>query len=119
MNLRQLGIFLVLIGLSGLGVGLFHNSPNELERLTKKNAEEHEQRYGDLLKLQQLVWLQEDAEGRRRSPSRISEPDNSMINDWIELRSKRERTMYGGFGVGGVLLLIGLICMASHKSVSP
>lgn len=109
----------MVLGLIGLGVGLYNYSPDNLERMTKKFAEEQGQRELDMLRLQQAIWLQEDIEGRRRSPANLPEHDTSMMDDWLSRRAARERLMYGGFGVGGVLLLIGLICTASHKSVSP
>lgn len=41
--------------------------------------------------------------------------DTRMKDQWIELKADREKVMNVSFVIGGVLLITGLICVASQK----
>lgn len=119
MNLRTLGMILIFLGVVGGLIGFYQYEPKELENQVLKYAEDHEGRDLEMMKLQQAIWSQERLEGRTQSLSQIPPLDTSMRDRWKIIKAQRERNRLWGFVAGGGLFLIGLLCVASHKSISP
>lgn len=114
----QLGVCLFFAGICGCGFGVIKMKPGKIEAMTHKYSVEKGERDLALLKMQQDIWQQERAEGRRLSPVVLPNDDNSMSDKWLKLRAKRELHMKLGFSIGAGVALLGLLCMAAHASIS-
>lgn len=100
MNLRQLGSFFILLGVIGVGIGIFNSSPSETEEAYKRIDD----RTDEMAANARLLGVA--ASGANRDM-------------WHEKKTTRERIMYFSYGIGGFLLFSGLICRASQPEPKP
>jgi hypothetical protein len=95
--MKLLGIFFIFISLIGIGIGFFNRAPQE----------------NSLEKLEENLYNNQVSENNKigaypGSDYRIYE--EKLRNDWNETRDHRLLIMGIGFGSGGLLLVVGLIC---------
>lgn len=123
MNLRQLGGFLILLGLIGGAVSVFHYFPSDSEKFDKEASAQKEARAKEMAAIDRVLWLrkrlEEEQTGQRNlaGPEPIDRTDYSLIHArWMATEALRKKTTYIAGGIGGFLLLVGLVCVASQNS---